>query len=65
MEKETYQQVKEAARKLVPVSETAITAFEQSFAKIVTLVNEKFALRNKIYGYGDFLRAPVCGERYP
>ena len=47
MDKETYQQIKEDAHKLVPVSETAITAFEQSFAKIVTLVNEKFALEIK------------------
>ena len=52
MEKETYQQAKEAARTLVPVSEAAITAFEQSFAKIVTLVNEKFALQTKYVDTG-------------
>ena len=59
MEKETYQQAKEAARKLVPVSEEAITAFEQSFAKIVALVNEKFALQIKYVDTGISC-GPLC-----
>ena len=59
MEKETYQQVKEAAHKLVPVSETAITAFEQSFPKIVALVNEKFALEIKYVATGSSC-GPLC-----
>lgn len=59
MEQENYQQVKAAAHKLQPVSQTAIAAFEQSFAKIVNLVNDKFALATH-YQETEGVCGPLC-----
>lgn len=47
MSKESYQQMKRDAQNLLPVSEAAVNTFEQSFSKILALVNEKFALESK------------------
>ena len=59
MDKQDYQQAREDANKLVPASEDAIAAFEQSFAKLVTLVNDRFALETKYTAAGATC-GPLC-----
>ena len=47
MDTDRYQQIKDDARQITPVSEEAVKAFEHSFSKILDLVNEKFSLEIK------------------
>jgi len=58
MTTDSYQQVKDDAQEIMPVSEEAVKAFEHSFSKILDLVNEKFALETK-FMEGDAAHLPT------
>jgi methanogenic corrinoid protein MtbC1 len=47
MHTEPYQQAQPDAQEILPVSDGAVKAFENSFPKILDLVNEKFSLETK------------------
>lgn len=62
MNEDNYQLVKDATQKLLPVSETGVIAFEQAFPKILSLVNEKFALETKFTGK-EIACEPICMQK--
>lgn len=49
MENKNYQQIRNDAQNLAPVSVEALEIFNQNFAKLLALVNEKFALETKFF----------------
>ena len=53
------QPLKEDSQKLLPVSEGAVIAFEQSFSKILSLVNDKFSLETK-FTDNETTCGPIC-----
>jgi methanogenic corrinoid protein MtbC1 len=57
MDRELYEQLKSEALQLPLVSEQALQAFEQSFTKLLVLVNERFAVETK------FLHAELSEEQ--
>lgn len=62
MNKDNYQQLKEDTQKILPVSEAAVIAFDQAFPKILSLVNDKFALETKYTGK-DITCEPLCMQK--
>ena len=62
MNKDNDQPVKENSQKFLPVSEEAVIAFEQSFPKILSLVNDKFALETK-FTDNETTCGPMCLQK--
>jgi methanogenic corrinoid protein MtbC1 len=62
MNKDTYQLVKEDSQKFLPASEAAVIAFEQAFPKILSLVNDKFAIETK-FTDNEMTCGPLCVQK--